>query len=630
MAKQLLSLSLVLLGSVTSSMAQTAFTYQGKLTDDCCPATGLYDLSFSVWDAASGPAQLPAGNPRGLALFAVPVTNGLFTVRLDFGNATAAIFNGERRWLQIDARTNNAALAPVTLLPRTELTPSPSAIFALRAAGVTNGAITPAMINSAAAPTANQILSYDGSSFQWINTPSGTFSLPYSGTFSSAGPLLALNNSGSGPAASFLGSGDQIHLQGTAIGGPNFAYMSFADSAGTLTGFVGDAGSDTAIFLGAYSGSVVLYTSPAGRVLTATPTGNVGIGTSDPGRRLTIQAAYDGDGVQVIGSRAGVKDAGYILSDDTGNTAALGLATFANAWFTGAQPGDLCLGANQGNVRIGVATGLETPVMSVGRKTVVLSPNYPDAGNVTLTAASVDGTALYCHSYGTPFHAHNDFTGTDAVLAGGWHAFTGNVTVRTSPGYGIVHTDGIREVGTYVDDSGGWLGTKSNHPLNLFVNDGGAALRIDTDNTVSLQVLTITGGADIAEPFPMTTEEIPKGAVVTIDEDHPGQLKMSESAYDTRVAGIISGANGIKPGVSLHQQGALEGTDNVALSGRVYALADASEAPIKPGDLLTTSATPGHCMKVTDHAKAQGTIIGKAMSTLKEGKGMVLVLVSLQ
>jgi hypothetical protein len=477
------------------------------------------------------------------------------------------------------------------------------------------------MINSAAAPTANQILSYDGSSFQWINTPSGTFSLPYSGTFSSAGPLLALNNSGSGPAASFLGSGDQIHLQGTAIGGPNFAYMSFADSAGTLTGFVGDAGSDTAIFLGAYSGSVVLYTSPAGRVLTATPTGNVGIGTSDPGRRLTIQAAYDGDGVQVIGSRAGVKDAGYILSDDTGNTAALGLATFANAWFTGAQPGDLCLGANQGNVRIGVATGLETPVMSVGRKTVVLSPNYPDAGNVTLTAASVDGTALYCHSYGTPFHAHNDFTGTDAVLAGGWHAFTGNVTVRTSPGYGIVHTDGIREVGTYVDDSGGWLGTKSNHPLNLFVNDGGAALRIDTDNTVSLQVLTITGGADIAEPFPMTTEEIPKGAVVTIDEDHPGQLKMSESAYDTRVAGIISGANGIKPGVSLHQQGALEGTDNVALSGRVYALADASEAPIKPGDLLTTSATPGHCMKVTDHAKAQGTIIGKAMSTLKEGKG---------
>jgi hypothetical protein len=46
--------------------------------------------------------------------------------------------------------------------------------------------------------------------------------------------------------------------------------------------------------------------------------------------------------------------------------------------------------------------------------------------------------------------------------------------------------------------------------------------------------------------------------------------------------------------------------------------------------LLTTSSTPGHAMKVTDHARAQGAILGKAMSSLAEGKGMVLVLVSLQ
>jgi hypothetical protein len=117
---------------------------------------------------------------------------------------------------------------------------------------------------------------------------------------------------------------------------------------------------------------------------------------------------------------------------------------------------------------------------------------------------------------------------------------------------------------------------------------------------------------------------------VIIDEQNAGQLRMSEQAYDTRVAGIISGANGIKPGISLSQQGMIEGGENVALSGRVYALADASTAPIKPGDLLTTSNTPGHCMKAADPARAQGAIIGKAMSSLKEGKGMVLVLVSLQ
>ena len=68
----------------------------------------------------------------------------------------------------------------------------------------------------------------------------------------------------------------------------------------------------------------------------------------------------------------------------------------------------------------------------------------------------------------------------------------------------------------------------------------------------------------------------------------------------------------------------------MALSGRVYVLADASGGAIKPGDLLTTSTTPGHAMRVTDHNKAQGAILGKAMSALNDGKGMVLVLVTLQ
>jgi hypothetical protein len=107
-------------------------------------------------------------------------------------------------------------------------------------------------------------------------------------------------------------------------------------------------------------------------------------------------------------------------------------------------------------------------------------------------------------------------------------------------------------------------------------------------------------------------------------------LKISDEPYDTRVAGVVSGANGIKPGIQMQQQGLLEGGKNVALTGRVYVQADASNGPIKPGDLLTTSSTPGHAMKVTDHAKAQGAILGKAMTELSEGKGMVLVLVTLQ
>ena len=146
---------------------------------------------------------------------------------------------------------------------------------------------------------------------------------------------------------------------------------------------------------------------------------------------------------------------------------------------------------------------------------------------------------------------------------------------------------------------------------------------------VRVGILTIFGGADLAEPFQMSTQEIPKGAVVVIDDENAGKLKLSERAYDHRVAGIVSGANGINPGIALHQEGVIEGGQNVALSGRVYALADATESPIKPGDLLTTSATPGHCMKASDPTRGHGAILGKAMSALPEGQGLVLVLVSL-
>jgi len=149
-------------------------------------------------------------------------------------------------------------------------------------------------------------------------------------------------------------------------------------------------------------------------------------------------------------------------------------------------------------------------------------------------------------------------------------------------------------------------------------------------NNLSTATLTIRGGSDVAEPFPVTGSQVEPGTVMVIDEANPGQLMRSTQAYDTRVAGIISGANGISPGIAMQQEGAIEGAQNVALSGRVYVQVDKSNGAIEPGDLLTTSATPGRAMKVIDHARAQGAIIGKAMTALAEGKGMVLVLVSLQ
>ncbi len=172
--------------------------------------------------------------------------------------------------------------------------------------------------------------------------------------------------------------------------------------------------------------------------------------------------------------------------------------------------------------------------------------------------------------------------------------------------------------------------------VNLFTEsylsgaNGNNYAKLANDGIFSVKTLTIRGGADLAEPFQMKEEELEKGSVVVIDDEHPGRLKRSRSAYDTRVADIISGANGVNPGIALHQEGVMEGGQNVALSGRVYVQADVTSGQIRPGDFLTTSDIPGHAMKVTDHAKAQGAVIGKAMSSLDEGTGMVLVLVTLQ
>ncbi|GMV98117.1 MAG: hypothetical protein AMXMBFR83_24700 [Phycisphaerae bacterium] len=151
--------------------------------------------------------------------------------------------------------------------------------------------------------------------------------------------------------------------------------------------------------------------------------------------------------------------------------------------------------------------------------------------------------------------------------------------------------------------------------------------------TVRSSIVEITGGADLAEPFEVRgQQEVRPGMVVSIDPEHPGELRVATQAYDPTVAGVISGAKGLSAGLVLRQEGtSADGKHPVALTGRVWCWCDADAGgAIAPGSLLTTSDTPGHAMKVGDHARAQGAVIGKAMSRLDKGQGLVLVLVNLQ
>jgi hypothetical protein len=150
---------------------------------------------------------------------------------------------------------------------------------------------------------------------------------------------------------------------------------------------------------------------------------------------------------------------------------------------------------------------------------------------------------------------------------------------------------------------------------------------------ITTGALEITGGADLSEQFDIKPMQdgLRPGMLVCIDPENPGHLISSSQAYDRTVAGVVSGAGGVKPGMVMGQRGtSADGRHPVALTGRVYCMVDADPNAIRPGDLITTSETPGHGMKVIDHEKAQGAIIGKAMSGLEKGRGLVLILVSLQ
>ncbi len=124
---------LLLLSKLSPVYAQgtTAFTYQGQLKDNGTNASGTYAMTFKLFDAISGGAQIGGSIANSTTL-----ANGLFTVNLDFG---ANAFNGNARWLDITVQVG--ANTPETLTPRVQVLPTPYAQFAAVAASVANGAI---------------------------------------------------------------------------------------------------------------------------------------------------------------------------------------------------------------------------------------------------------------------------------------------------------------------------------------------------------------------------------------------------------------------------------------------------------------------------------------------------------
>jgi hypothetical protein len=188
-------------------------------------------------------------------------------------------------------------------------------------------------------------------------------------------------------------------------------------------------------------------------------------------------------------------------------------------------------------------------------------------------------------------------TGTGRALEG--HATSGIGVIGISDNRGVVGTQGETScAGTYAvggcaTTGDGILGRSPNRAV-IGVQGGGSCAGTYAvggcattgdgvvgrssdgfagrfEGRVLARVLEITGGSDIAEPFNVAhSEVITPGMLVSIDPERPGQLRVSSKPYDRTVAGVVSGANGVTPGITLKSpETPGDGLLPVALTGRV-------------------------------------------------------------
>jgi hypothetical protein len=246
------------------------------------------------------------------------------------------------------------------------------------------------------------------------------------------------------------------------------------------------------------------------------------------------------------------------------------------------------------------------------------APSFP-SGKLTITSGEAFDSPQVLVAQTTP----NDFA--RIRLTSCFHDPVDNVT-GTYPDWDLAA--GAGRLSVFVSEAGNVLNCTRNG--NVGIGTERPASRLDVAGVATVQVLDITGGADLAEEFRLRSRSTTMpGTVLVIDQDEPETLCPSSMAYDPRVAGVVSGG-GTPAAVTLAADLDGEQVVPVALAGRVQCLAEAITRPIRPGDLLCTASTPGRAMVCPPEQRSPGVVLGKALTGLDEGLGAVVALVSLQ
>ncbi len=360
-------------------------------------------------------------------------------------------------------------------------------------------------------------------------------------------------------------------------------------------------------------------------------------------------------------------------ADDTvrdANPAAAGLV--AEDPVTAVQRQALGARAGELEARLDSWTRGNVPVALVGRVPVKVDANHgPIRHGDYLTSSSTPGHAMVLDRPGPYFGiALEELAAGEgtilALLGDGWYGGTTGPARNEGAGSGAVAPGGSKAV---VQETEGSLQILLDRDANdqarfSIFRDGKKSLasevfRVDEDGNVFAKGSFRPASLDLAEYHPVT-EPVEVADVVVVDRNNPGKLRKGDAASDSAVVGIVSAEPGVLMGSGLARIAAadpdlavkldearvrgdrteeaslwrdLETKFNlthaaIALSGTVPCKVDAGYGPIRVGDLLTVSPTPGHAMRSTDHAA--GTVLGKALEPLESGTGIIKALVMLR